>query len=131
MPVNYLVGEQHLFIMFSGDDIVLVLANYFKRLANIKKRDRFMMDVINQIINKHIRCGFGLCFVCLRDQGHTWKLNYVWRIQKQICLKLPNRFKRSLLKMINEPLVDTHKPNECGLWNSCRTSSILVVPLKS
>ncbi len=63
------------------------------------------MDTLNQVIGKHGRRGYGLCFVCLRNQDMPWNYKRVWRIYKEMELHLPRRTKKHLSKIIKELLI--------------------------
>ncbi len=69
------------------------------------------MDALNQVLGKHGRWGFGLCFAYLRNQGYTWNHKRVWRIYKQMGLNLPRRTKKRLPRIIKEPLSAPQEPN--------------------
>ena len=69
------------------------------------------MDALNQVVGKHGRWGFSLCFAYLRNQGYTWNHKRVWRIYKQMGLNLPRRTKKRLPRIIKEPLIAPQEPN--------------------
>ena len=70
-----------------------------------------MVEVLNQVVAKHGRWGFRLCFDWMRNQGHAWNHKRVWRIYKQMGLNLPRRTKKRLPKIIKEPLIAPQELN--------------------
>jgi putative transposase len=65
-----LVGEERLPVRVACKAIGLAHANYYKKPAELKEKDQPEMDALNQVVGKHGRWGFGLCFAYLRNQGH-------------------------------------------------------------
>ena len=109
--MDYLVGEELLPVRVACKAIGLARATYYKKPVGLKEEDRPVMDALNQVVGKHGRWGFGLCFAYLRNQGHTWNHKRVWRIYKEMGLNLPRRTKKRLPKIIKEPLIAPQEPN--------------------
>ena len=70
-----------------------------------------MVDVLNQIVAKHGRWGFGLCFSWMRNNGYLWNHKRVWRVYKDMRLNLPRRTKRRLPKLPRQPLIAPTQKN--------------------
>jgi putative transposase len=83
----------------------LARASFYRRPADKAKRDAPVVDVLNQIVAKHGRWGFGLCFYWMRNHGYNWNHKRVWRVYKDMGLNLPRRTKRRLPKGPRIPLV--------------------------
>jgi len=45
-------------------------AAYYRKPMDQSKRDAPVVDVLNQIVAKHGRWGFGLCFSWMRNNGY-------------------------------------------------------------
>jgi len=74
-------------------------------------KDAPVVDVLNQIVAKHGRWGFGLCFSWMRNNGYLWNHKRVWRVYKDMRLNLPRRTKRRLPKLPKQPLVAPTQKN--------------------
>jgi putative transposase len=70
-----------------------------------------VVDVLNQIVAKHGRWGFGLCFSWMRNNGYLWNHKRVWRVYKDMRLNLPRRTKRRLPKLPKQPLIAPAEKN--------------------
>jgi putative transposase len=75
------------------------------------KRDGSVVDVLNQIVTKHGRWGFWLCFSWMRNNGYLWNHKRVWRVYKDMRLNLPRRTKRRLPKVAKQPLIAPTQKN--------------------
>ncbi len=73
--------------------------------------DAPVVDVLNQIVAKHGRWGFGLCFSWMRNNGYLWNHKRVWRVYKDMQLNLPRRTRRRLPKLPKQPLVAPTQKN--------------------
>lgn len=70
----------------------------------VDKRDAPVIEALNELIEKHNRWGFWMCFYRLRNLGHKWNHKRVWRIYKAMKLNLKRRTKRRLPERIPAPL---------------------------
>lgn len=70
----------------------------------VDKRDAPVIEALNDLIAKHNRWGFWMCFYRLRNLGHKWNHKRVWRIYKAMKLNLKRRTKRRLPERISAPL---------------------------
>ncbi len=59
-----------------------------------------MIEALNELIEKHIRWGFWMCFYRLRNLGHKGNHKRVWRIYKAMKLDVKRRTKRRLPERI-------------------------------
>jgi len=109
--VDYLVGEERLPVRVACEAIGLARATYYKKPVGLNQKDQPVIDALNQVVGKHGRWGFGLCFAYLRNQGHPWNHKRVWRIYRQMGLNLPRRTKKRLPRIIKEPLIAPQEPN--------------------
>jgi len=75
------------------------------------QRDAPVVDVLNQIVAKHGRWGFGLCFNWMRNNGYLWNHQRVWRAYNGMRLNLPRRTKRRLPKLPRQPLIAPTQKN--------------------
>ena len=89
----------------------LARASFYRRPADKVKRDAPVVDVLNQIVAKHGRWGFELCFYWMRNHGYAWNHKRVWRVYKDMGLNLPRRTKRRLPKGPRIPLVAPEAKN--------------------
>lgn len=69
-----------------------------------ERDDREIIDALNELVEKHPRWGFWLCFDALRLTGHTWNHKRVHRVYKAMGLNLPRRKKRRLPDRPRQPL---------------------------
>ncbi len=70
-----------------------------------------VIDVLNQVVAKHGRLGFRLCFDWMRNRGYPWNHKRVWRIYKEMGLNLPRRTKKRIPKL---PKVAPTAPTEAN-----------------
>ena len=68
--MDYLVGEERLPVRVACEAIGLARATYYKKPVGLNQKDQPVIDALNQVVGKHGRWGFGLCFAYLRNQGH-------------------------------------------------------------
>lgn len=92
----------------------LARSSYYERPASKAKADEPVVEVLNQVLAKHGRWGFRLCFDWMRNQGYAWNHKRVWRIYKEMGLHLPRRTKKRIPKMPKVPLVAPQEPN--SMW---------------
>ena len=109
--MDYLVGEEKLPISRACGCVGLSRAAYYRKPTDRAKRDAPVVDVLNQIVAKHGRWGFGLCFSWMRNNGYLWNHKRVWRVYKDMRLNLPRRTKRRLPKLPKQPLVAPTQKN--------------------
>ena len=89
-------------------------ASYYKKPADLREKDRPVIDALNQVVGKNGRWGFGLCFAYLRNLGAPWNHKRVWRIYKEMGLNLPRRTRKRIPKMPRVPLVAPTEAN--SMW---------------
>lgn len=75
--VKYLVGEEGLAAQMACRYVGLARASFYRRPADMAQRDAPVVDVLNQIVAKHGRWDFKLCFYCMRNHGYTWNYKKV------------------------------------------------------
>jgi putative transposase len=66
------------------------------RKEEADKRDGPIVEALSELIEKHNRWGFWMCFHRLRNLGHRWNHKRVWRIYKAMRLNMKRRAKRRL-----------------------------------
>lgn len=66
------------------------------RKEEVDKRDAPIIEALNELIEKHNRWGFWMCFHRLRNLGHKWNHKRVWRVYKAMKLNRKRRAKRRL-----------------------------------
>ena len=103
--MDYLVGEEKLPISRACGCVGLSRAAYYRKPMDRSVKDAPVVDVLNQIVAKHGRWGFGLCFGWMRNNGYLWNHKRVWRVYKDMRLNLPRRTKRRLPKLPKQPLI--------------------------
>ena len=103
--MEYLVGEEGLAVQRACRCVGLARASFYRRPTDKAERDAPVVDVLNQIIAKHGRWGFELCYYWMRNHGYGWNHKRVWRVYKDMGLNLPRRTKRRLPKGPRIPLV--------------------------
>jgi len=89
--VDYLVGEERIPVRVACEAMGLARATYYKKPAGRSHKDESVMNALNQVVSKHSRWGFGLCFAYLRNQGASWNHKRVWRIYTEMDLNLPRK----------------------------------------
>ena len=67
--MDYLVGEERLPVRVACEAIGLARATYYKKPVGLNQKDQPVIDALNQVVGKHGRWGFGLCFAYLRNQS--------------------------------------------------------------
>jgi putative transposase len=83
-------ADEKLPITRSCGCVGLSRAAYYRKPMDQAKRDAPVVDVLNQIVAKHGRWGFGLCFSWMRNNGYLWNHKRVWRVYKDMRLNLPD-----------------------------------------
>ena len=86
-------------------------ASFYRKPIDKSERDAPVITVLNTLVSKHTRWGFGLCFDWLRYEGYPWNHKRVWRVYKDMGLNLPRRTKKRLPKIERQPLVAPSEPN--------------------
>ena len=109
--MDYLVGEEKLPITRACGCVGLSRAAYYRKPMDRLLKDAPVVDVLNQIVAKHGRWGFGLCFSWMRNNGYLWNHKRVWRVYKDMRLNLPRRTKRRLPKLPKQPLIAPTEKN--------------------
>jgi len=109
--VDYLVGEEKLPITRAFGCVGLSRAAYYRKPMDQSVEDAPVVDVLNQIVAKHGRWGFGLCFSWMRNNGYLWNHKRVWRVYKDMRLNPPRRTKRRLPKLPKQPLIAPTEKN--------------------
>ena len=77
---------------------------YYRQTRENRDRDKAVIDALNDLVEKHPRWGFGLCFDTLRLNGFSWNHKRVHRVYKAMGLNLPRRKKRRLPDRPRHPL---------------------------
>ena len=77
----------------------LARSSYYERPPSKAKADEPVIEVLNQVVARHGRWGFRLCFDWMRNQGYAWNHKRVWRVYKEMGLNLPRRTKKRIPKM--------------------------------
>ena len=70
--VDYLVGEEAVPITRACAHLGLARSSYYERPDSKTKADEPVIEVLNQVVAKHGRWGFRLCFDWMRNQGYAW-----------------------------------------------------------
>lgn len=109
--MDYLVGEEKLPITRACGCVGLSRAAYYRKPMDQSAKDAPVVDMLNQIVAKHGRWGFGLCFSWMRNNGYLWNHKRVWRVYKDMRLNLPRRTKRRLPKLPKQPLIAPTQKN--------------------
>ena len=92
----------------------LARSSYYERPASKAKADEPLVGVLNQVVAKHGRWGFRLCFDWVRNQSYAWNYKRVWRVYKEMGLNLPRRTKKRIPKIPKVPLLAPQEPN--SMW---------------
>jgi putative transposase len=92
----------------------LARSSYYARPACKSIADAPVIDVLNQVVSKHGRWGFRLCFDWMRNQGYEWNHKRVWRIYMEMGLNLPRRTKKRIPKLAKVPLIAPTEAN--SIW---------------
>ena len=109
-----MVGEEAVPITRACAHLGLARSSYYERPASKAKADEPVIEVLNQVVAKHGRWGFRLCFDWMRNQGYAWNHKRVWRIYKEMGLNLPRRTKKRIPKMPKVPLIAPTEAN--SMW---------------
>ena len=92
----------------------LARSSYCEHPTSRAKADEPVIEVLNQVVAKNGRSGFRLCFDWMRNQGYAWNHKRVWRVYKEMGLKLPRRTKNRIPKMPKVPLIAPTEAN--SMW---------------
>jgi hypothetical protein len=106
-----LVGEEALATQRACRCVGPARASLYRHPADKAKRDTPVVDVLNQIVAKHGRWGFELCFYGMGNHGYNWNHMRVWRVYKEMGLNLPRYTKRRLPDVPRIPLVTLKAKN--------------------
>ena len=109
-----MVGEEAVPITRACAHLGLARSSYYDRPASKAMADAPVIDVLNQVVAKHGRWGFRLCFDWMRNQGYPWNHKRVWRIYKEMGLNLPRRTKKRIPKLPKVPLIAPTEAN--SIW---------------
>jgi putative transposase len=63
-----------------------------------------VIEVLQDLVERHPRNGFWMCFGRLRARGHVWNHKRVHRVYCGLRLNLPRRAKRRLPERLRQPL---------------------------
>lgn len=88
--MDYLVQDEQLTVKQACSCVALSRASYYRKPIDKAIKDAPVIDVLNAMIAKHGRWGFGLSFDWLRNQGYPWNHKRVWRIHKEMKLNMPS-----------------------------------------
>ncbi len=102
--MNYLVAEYDLSKVKACRSVKLSRSAYYRQTHENRDRDKAVIDALNDLVEKHPRWGFGLCFDTLRLNGFSWNHKRVHRVYKAMGLNLPRRKKRRLPDRPRHPL---------------------------
>ena len=100
-----MVGEEDVPVIRACAHLGLARSTYYDRPDGRAKADAPVIEVLNQVVAKHGRWGFRLCFDWMRNQGYEWNHKRVWRVYKEMGLNLPRRTKKRIPKMPRVPLI--------------------------
>jgi putative transposase len=109
-----LVVEEAVPITRACAHLELSRSSYYERPASKTIADAPVIDVLNQVVAKHGRWGFRLCFDWMCNQGYPWNHKRVWRIYKEMSLNLPRRTKKRIPKLPKVPLIAPTEAN--SIW---------------
>ena len=109
--MNYLVAKHSLSKVKACRAVRLSRSAYYAGAAESAADDQPVIEVLNQLMEKHPRWGFGLCFDWIRLQGYPWNHKRVHRVYKAMGLNLPRRKKRRLPDRPLQPLDAPHVVN--------------------
>ena len=79
------------------------------------RRDKEVIDILQEVVTKHSRWGFWKCYHWMRFKGHKFNHKKVWRVYKSLGLNLPRRKKKRIAKRIKQPLAVLQVPDK--LWS--------------
>jgi putative transposase len=102
--VNFLVAEHGLSKARACGAVRLSRATFYRGSLDRSAEDAPVIEALNELVSKHPRWGFGLCFDRLRLDGYGWNHKRVRRVYRQMGLNLPRRRKKRLPKRPQVPL---------------------------
>ena len=98
-------------------------------------KDQPVIDVLQGLVERFPRYGFGKLFVLIRRQGHRWNHKRVHRIYRSLGLNIRRKGKRRLPNRNPAPLTVPERINQCwstdfmsdALWDGRRFRTFNVV----
>ena len=90
-------------------------SSWYKPPEDRLARDRDVIDALQELVEKHRRWGFWLCFQRLRNLGHKWNHKRVYRIYKELGLNHRRKTKRRVITRERQPLEVPAVPN--AVWS--------------
>lgn len=109
-----MVGEEELAITKACGYVGLARSSYYERAKPDTTADEPVINVLNEVITKHARWGFRLCFDWIRNQGYGWNHKRVWRVYKSMGLNLLRRVRKRIESGTKVALVAPSQINE--IW---------------
>ena len=87
-------------------------AMYQKRT---KAEDEYIIDALNQLVEKHPSIGFWKCYYRLRHQGHKWNHKRVYRVYTALRMNIRRKAKRRLPARVKQVLFQPERINQ--VWS--------------
>ena len=75
------MAEHQLSVQRAVAAVGLSRTSYYRKLKGRSGlNDQPVIDALNELVEKHPRRGFWMCFDRLRLDGHRWNHKRVWRV---------------------------------------------------
>ena len=109
------MAEEKLSVRRACNIVGLARSAWYCKPVDWMSRDREVIDALQEIVEKHNRWGFWMCFERLRLDGRPWNHKRVYRIYTALGLNHRRRTKKRVPKRTVHPLVVPAAPNE--VWS--------------
>ena len=98
------------------DCVGLSRAAFYRSPLDWQQRDTAVIDVLNELVEKHPRWGFWKYVDRCQALGHPWNHKRLYRVYCALGLNQPRRTKRRLPTRDRVPLVVPQRPNQ--VWSA-------------
>jgi putative transposase len=109
-----MVSQSGLPVQRACQAVGLSRATYYRPVVNWAQRDGPVIEALTTLGATKPRWGFWKYVDRLRNTGHRWNHNRLWRVYCQLRLNLPRRTKKRLPVRFRQPLVVIPQPN--AVW---------------
>jgi putative transposase len=113
--VRYLVAEERLPVNRACDAVGLSRSAWYRPLVDKLGRDLDVIEALQEIVEKHRRWGFWMCYQRLRNMGQPWNHKRVYRVYKDLGLNHRRKTKRRVPTRERQPLEVPAVPN--AVWS--------------
>ncbi len=113
--MQHLVAENGLSLRRACAALGLSRSAWYRPREDALRRDREVIDALQQLVEEHRRWGFWLCYQRIRLDGRGWNHKRVYRVYRELGLNLKRRAKKRIPTRVRQPLEVPTLPN--AVWS--------------